>query len=79
MKFIPKYRVKYNGKFYEAGQAVIISAKDADAMKRHGKIEVERSEPPVPPVSAASTETKRAGRPRRAEHGQPSKAKTENG
>lgn len=79
MKFIPKYRVKYNGKFYEAGQAVTINAKDADAMKRHGKIEVEHSEPPFPPTSSANVEPKRPGRPRRVERGQPSKTKTENG
>ena len=70
MRFIPKYRVGYNGKFYEAGTEIQIASKDIGEMKKHGTV----LEDPVSPPSAP----KRAGRPRRAENGQSGKAETTN-
>lgn len=68
MKFIPKYRVCYGDRFYEAGVSFKIKAEDADAMKRHGTV---MDEPTPPPV-----EQRRAGRPRRADNGQSGKTET---
>lgn len=67
MRCIPKYRVSYQGNFYEAGQVFDIDAKDEAEMKRHGKV---LDDPTPPPVE------KRAGRPRRVDHGQSGKAET---
>ena len=68
MRFIPKYRVGYNGKFYEAGTEIQIASKDIGEMKKHGTV----LDDPVSPSPAP----KRAGRPRRVEHGQSGKAET---
>ena len=62
MRFIPKYRVGYNGKFYEAGTEIQIASKDIDEMKKHGTV----LDDPVSPPSPA----RRTGRTRRAENGQ---------
>ena len=62
MRCIPKYRVSYQGNFYEAGQVFDIDAKDEAEMKQHGRV-VDDSTPP-------SAEAKKPGRPRRVEHGQ---------
>lgn len=70
MRCIPKYRVGYNGEFYEAGREFKIDPKDADEMRTHGMV---LDDPTPPPVE------KRAGRPRRVDHGQSGKAKTANG
>ena len=70
MRFIPKYRVSYQGNFYEAGQVFDIDAKDEAEMKRHGTV----LDDPTPPAA----ETRRAGRPRRVEHGQSGEAETKN-
>lgn len=69
MRCIPKYRVGYNGEFYEAGREFKIDPKDADEMRTHGMV---LDDPTPPPVE------KRAGRPRRVEHGQSGKAETAN-
>lgn len=69
MRFIPKYRVGYNGEFYEAGQPFEINSKDAVEMRKHGKV---LDDPTPPPVE------KRAGRPRRVDHGQSGEAETKN-
>lgn len=66
MRFIPKYRVGYNGKFYEACTEIQIASKDIDEMKKHGTVLDDPVSPPPAP--------KRAGRPRRAENGQSGKA-----
>ena len=72
MKCIPRYRVGYNGKFYESGHPFEIDAKDAEEMRQHGTV----LDDPMPP----SVEQKRVGRPaRRATNGQSGKAETENG
>ena len=69
VRCIPKYRVGYNGKFYEAGREFKIDPKDADEMRKHGTV----LEAPTPPPA----EPRRVGRPaRRTEHGQSSKAET---
>lgn len=68
MRCIPKYRVGYNGEFYEAGREFKIDPKDADEMRTHGTV----LDDPAPP------EVKRPGRPRRVEHGQSGEAETEN-
>lgn len=70
MRFIPKYRVGYNGKFYEAGTEIQIASKDIGEMKKHGTV----LDNPVSPPPAL----KRAGRPRRAENGQSGEAETKN-
>lgn len=70
MRFVPKYRVCYNGKFYSAGQEFDIDAKDSDEMKAHGSVK----DDPTPP----SAEVKKPGRPRRVEHGQSGEAETKN-
>ena len=70
MRFIPKYRVGYNGKFYEACTEIQIASKDIDEMKKHGTVLDDPVSPPPAP--------KRVGRPRRAENGQSGKAETEN-
>ena len=70
MRFIPKYRVGYNGKFYEAGTEIQIASKDIEEMKKHGTV----LDDPVSPPSAP----KRAGRSRRAENGQSGEAETKN-
>lgn len=62
MRCIPKYRVSYQGNFYEAGQVFDIDAKDEAEMKRHGTVLGD----PTPPT----VEAKKPGRPRRVEHGQ---------
>lgn len=67
MRCIPKYRVGYNGEFYEAGREFKIDPKDADEMRTHGMV---LDDPTPPPVE------KRAGRPRRVDHGQSGKAET---
>ena len=64
MRCIPKYRVGYNGEFYEAGREFKIDPKDADEMRKHGTV----LDGPTPP------EVKRPGRPRRVEHGQSGEA-----
>lgn len=69
MRCIPKYRVGYNGEFYEAGREFKIDPKDADEMRTHGMV---LDDPTPPPVE------KRAGRPRRVDHGQSGKAETAN-
>lgn len=38
MKFIPNYRVCYNGQFHEALKEFDIDSADAEEMKEHGKI-----------------------------------------
>lgn len=68
MRCIPKYRVGYNGEFYEAGREFKIDPKDADEMRTHGTVLGD----PTPPAA----EPRRAGRPRRVEHGQSVKAET---
>lgn len=68
MRFIPKYRVGYNGKFYEACTEIQIASKDIDEMKKHGTVLDDPVSPPPAP--------KRAGRPRRVDHGQSGKAET---
>lgn len=68
MRFIPKYRVGYNGKFYEACTEIQIASKDIDEMKKHGTV---LDDPVSPPPTL-----KRAGRPRRVENGQSGKAET---
>ena len=68
MKFIPNYRVCYDGRFYEAGVQFPIKADDADMMKRHGTVLDE----PTPP----SVALKKPGRPRRADNGQSGEAET---
>ena len=72
MRFIPKYRVGYNGQFYETAQEFQINPKDADEMRKHGKV----LDDPTPP----SNGLKRAGRPPRRieENGQSGKAETAN-
>ena len=70
MRFIPKYRVGYNGKFYEAGTEIQIASKDIDEMKKHGTVLDDPVSPPPAP--------KRAGRPRRVENGQSVEAETKN-
>ena len=67
MRCIPNYRVGYNGEFYEAGREFKIDPKDADEMRTHGMV---LDDPTPPPVE------KRAGRPRRVDHGQSGKAET---
>lgn len=69
MRCIPKYRVGYNGEFYEAGREFKIDPKDADEMRTHGTV----LDDPTPPRVE-----KRAGRPRRVDHGQSGKAETTN-
>ena len=69
MKCIPNYRVGYKEKFYAAGQPFEINSKDAVEMRKHGKV---LDDPTPPPVE------KRAGRPRRVDHGQSGKAETAN-
>lgn len=66
MRCIPKYRVSYQGNFYEAGQVFDIDAKDEAEMNRHGTVLGD----PTPPAA----EPRRAGRPRRVEHGQSGEA-----
>lgn len=68
MRCIPKYRVSYQGNFYEAGQVFDIDAKDEAEMKRHGTVLGD----PTPPAA----EPRRAGRPRRVNNGQSGKAET---
>ena len=70
MRFIPKYRVGYNGKFYEACTEIQIASKDIDEMKKHGTV---LDDPVSPPPTL-----KRAGRPRRVENGQSGEAETKN-
>ena len=70
MRFIPKYRVGYNGKFYEACTEIQIASKDIDEMKKHGTV---LDDPASPPPTL-----KRAGRPRRVENGQSGEAETKN-
>ena len=70
MRCIPKYRVSYQGNFYEAGQVFDIDAKDEAEMKRHGTVLGD----PTPPTA----ETKKPGRPRRVEHGQSGEAEIKN-
>lgn len=38
MKFIPNYRVCYNGEFHEALKEFEIDPADAEEMKEHGKV-----------------------------------------
>ena len=59
MRCIPKYRVGYDGKFYEAGREFEIDSKDADEMRTHGTV----LDDPAP----LRDEPKKAGRPRRGE------------
>ena len=66
MRCIPKYRVSYQGNFYEAGQVFDIDAKDEAEMKRHGTVLGD----PTPPA----VEAKKPGRPRRVEQGKSGKA-----
>ena len=70
MRFIPKYRVGYNGKFYEAGAEIQIASRDIEEMKKHGTV----LDDPVSPPSPA----RRTGRTRRAENGQSVEAETKN-
>ena len=70
MRCIPKYRIGYNGQFYEAGTEFRIDPKDAKEMRKHGTV----LDDPTP----SSAETKRPGRTRRTEHGQSGKAETQN-
>lgn len=66
MRFIPKYRVGYNDKFYEAGEEIPIASKDVEEMRKHGTVLDDPVSPPPAP--------KRAGRPRRVENGQSGEA-----
>ena len=68
MKFSPKYRVCYGGRFYEAGVPFPIIAKVADTMKQHGTVLDEPTPPPAAP--------KKPGRPRRADNGQSGEVET---
>lgn len=70
MRCIPKYRVSYQGNFYEAGQVFDIDAKDEAEMKRHGTVLGD----PTPPLVAPQ----RPVRGRRTNNGQSGKAETEN-
>lgn len=83
MRLILSYRIKYNGKFYEAGQAVEIRDDDAEELKRHGKIVEDKPQPQENKTTSQGTsEVKKPGRPRRAanvHNGQPVKAEAENG
>lgn len=38
MKFIPNYRVCYNGEWYEADEEFEINDSDVDEMKCHGEV-----------------------------------------
>lgn len=75
MRCIPKYRVIYGGKAYEAGVEFRIEAKDAEEMRNHGVVLDEPAPPPAEP--------KRTGRPPKkkdgAESGQRIETATENG
>lgn len=82
MRLIPSYRIKYNDKFYEAGQAVEIRDDDAEELKRHGKIVEDKSKSQRTKASLqAANEAKKPGRPRKAvtanDEGQPVKAETQ--
>ena len=68
MKFIPNYRVCYNGRFYEAGSPFPIRDEDAGTMQRHGTVLHEPAPPPAAP--------RKAGRPRKVNHGESGKAET---
>ena len=70
MRCIPKYRVSYQGNFYEAGQVFDIDAKDEAEMKRHGTVLGD----PTPPAA----KPRRAGRPRRVDNGQSGEVETKN-
>ncbi len=70
MRCIPKYRVSYQGNFYEAGQVFDIDAKDEAEMKRHGTVLGDPTPPPAEPI--------RPMRTRRTNNGQSGKAETEN-
>ena len=70
MRCIPKYRVSYQGNFYEAGQVFDIDAKDEAEMKRHGRVVDDSTPPPAEPI--------RPMRTRRTNNGQSGKAETEN-
>lgn len=39
MKFTPKYNVFYGGVFHKSGEAFEINDKDAEEMRKHGKVE----------------------------------------
>lgn len=77
MRCIPKYRVGYNGEFYEAGREFKIDPKDADEMRRHGTV----LDDPTP-LATEVAEPKKPGRPRRTANvvhdGQPVKAQAQN-
>ena len=60
MRFIPKYRVGYNDKFYEAGSEFWISSKDIDEMRKHGTV--------LNSPAALSSVPKKPGRPRRTKN-----------
>lgn len=64
MKFIPAYRVSYNGNFYEAGKPFEIDSKDAAEMAKHGKVVEDFVPPAVKPA-----EPRRPGRPRKIADG----------
>ena len=70
MRCIPKYRVGYNGEFYEAGREFKIDPKDADEMRTHGAVLDDPTPPPAEPI--------RPMRTRRTNNGQSGKAETEN-
>ena len=68
MRCIPKYRVGYNGEFYEAGREFEIDQKDADEMRMHGTVLDDPTPPPAEP--------RRPVRTRRTNNGQSGKAET---
>ena len=70
MRCIPKYRVGYHGKFYEAGWEFKIAPEDADEMRMHGTVLDDPTPPPAEP--------RRPVRTRRTNNGQSGKAETEN-
>lgn len=70
MRCIPKYRVGYNGEFYEAGREFEIDQKDADEMRMHGTVLDDPTPPPAEP--------RRPARTRRMNNGQSGKAETTN-
>lgn len=57
MKFIPNYRVCYNGEFHEALKEFEIDPSDAEEMKEHGKI-IGKSEDKPDDKTAEETERK---------------------
>lgn len=69
MRFIPDYRVCYNGTFYECDEEFDIDPSDADEMRQHGEIVEESAEPDEPaglsePDEPQEEKPKRGRRPK---------------